>query len=198
MPDRRTLTLDTARLQLRPLRPADAPALFAIHADPEFARYWSSPPWTALAQAEQLIAQDQIDLATGEHIRLGIVRKDDGALLGTCTLYKIHESNRRAEIGYGLGPAYWGAGYAQEAVRALLDFGFADAAAGGLGLHRVEADIDPENQGSAKLLERLGFSLEGRLRERWIVAGVISDSAIYGLLQRDWRAAGSAAQAGAE
>jgi ribosomal-protein-alanine N-acetyltransferase len=198
MPDHRTLTLSTPRLQVRPLQPADAPALFAIHADPEFARFWSSPPWTALAQAEQLIAQDQIDLATGEHIRLGIVRKEDGALLGSCTLFKIHEGNRRAELGYGLGPAFWGAGYAQEAVRALLDFGFADAAAGGLGLHRVEADIDPDNQGSAKLLERLGFSLEGRLRERWIVAGVVSDSAIYGLLQRDWRAAGSAAQAGAE
>lgn len=192
MPDHRQLSLSTPRLRLRPLTNADAPALFAIHADPKFTRFWSSPPWTALAQAEQLIAQDQIDLAAGEHIRLGIVRKEDGALLGSCTLYKIHIANRRAEIGYGLGPAFWGAGYAQEAVRALLDFGFADAAAGGLGLHRVEADIDPENQGSAKLLERLGFSLEGRLRERWIVAGVISDSAIYGLLQRDWRAAGSA------
>ncbi|MFN4115470.1 MAG: GNAT family N-acetyltransferase [Inhella sp.] len=189
MTDRRTLTLDTARLQLRALQPADAPALFAIHAAPEFARYWSSPPWTALTQAEQLIAQDQIDLATGEHIRLGIVRKADGALLGSCALDKLHGSNRRAEIGYGLGPAYWGSGYALEAVRVLLDFGFADAAAGGLGLHRVEADIDPENRGSAKLLERLGFSLEGRLRERWIVAGVISDSAIYGLLQCDWRRA---------
>lgn len=54
-------------------------------------------------------------------------------------------------------------------------------------MHRVEADIDPDNSASAKLLERLGFRLEGRLRERWIVAGVVSDSAMYGLLAREWR-----------
>jgi ribosomal-protein-alanine N-acetyltransferase len=186
MPDHRQLSLITPRLRLRPLMPADAPALFAIHADPEFTRFWSSPPWTEVAQAERLIAQDQLDLAGGEHIRLGFERLEDGALLGSGSLFKIHASNRRAEIGYGLGPAFWGAGYAREAVGALLDFGFRDSALGGLGLNRVEADIDPDNLGSAKLLERLGFRLEGRLRERWIVAGVVSDSAIYGLLQRDY------------
>ncbi len=196
MPDYRTLSLRTPRLQLRPLRPADAPALFAIHADPEFARFWSSAPWTELAQAERLIAQDQLDLAGGEAIRLGIERREDGVLLGSCTLFKIHAMNRRAELGYGLGPAFWSQGYAREAVGALLDFGFADAGQsgqGGLGLHRVEADIDPENLGSARLLERLGFRREGLLRERWIVSGLVSDSAIYGLLQREWQARGAGA-----
>jgi len=189
MSDFRTLELGSERLLLRPLRAADAPALFAIHADPAFARFWSSPPWTEMAQAEQLIAQDQLDLAAGEHVRLGISRRHDDRLLGSCTLFKIHATNRRAELGYGLGPAFWGLGYAQEAVRTLLGFGFADKARGGLGLHRVEADIDPDNEASARLLTRLGFSLEGRLRERWIVGGVVSDSAIYGLLQRDWKPA---------
>lgn len=194
MPDHRTLVLGSARLRLRALQMSDAPALFAIHADPEFARFWSSPPWTEMAQAEQLIAQDQIDLAGGEHVRLGIERLEDGALLGSCTLFKIHAGNRRAELGYGLGPAHWGKGYAQEAVSALLGFGFADVEQGGLGLHRVEADIDPANQGSARLLERLGFQREGLLRERWIVSGVVSNSAIYGLLQPEWKAAGGGLQ----
>lgn len=186
MADQRLLHLRTERLRLRPLCAADADSLFAIHADPEFARYWSSPPWTERAQAEQLIAKDQQDLAQGEHVRLGIERCADGALLGSCTLYKIHAGNRRAELGYGLAPWHWGQGYAREAVAALLDWGF-----GPLGLHRVEADIDPDNQASAQLLERLGFRLEGRLRERWIVAGLVSDSAIYGLLAREWRARAS-------
>jgi len=182
MPDYRTLQLPTERLLLRPLRDRDTQALFGIHSDPQFARYWSSAPWTELAQAEQLIAQDQRDLAAGEHVRLGIRRRADEALLGTCTLFKIHAGNRRAELGYGLAPCHWGQGYASEAVGALLDWGF-----GPLALHRVEADIDPENQASAKLLGRLGFQLEGRLRERWIVAGQMSDSAIYGLLAREWQ-----------
>lgn len=183
MPDHRKLSLFSPRLRLRPLTPDDADALFAIHSDPAFTRFWSSGPWTQRAQALSLIEQDQRDLAEGEHVRLGIERISDGALLGTCTLYKIHPSNRRAEVGYGLGPAHWGQGYAREAVRALLDWGF-----GVLQLHRVEADIDPANTASAALLTRLGFQLEGRLRERWIVDGVVSDSAMYGLLAREWSA----------
>ncbi|MFO1253250.1 MAG: GNAT family N-acetyltransferase [Inhella sp.] len=186
MPDHRDLQLFTERLHLRPLRADDAQALFSIHSDPAFTRYWSSAPWTELAQAQQLIEQDQLDLARGEHVRLGLVRRADDALLGTCTLYKIHAGNRRAEVGYGLGPRHWGQGYAREAVAALLDWGF-----GPLNLHRVEADIDPENRASAQLLQRLGFQLEGRLRERWIVAGQVSDSAIYGLLAREWKARAS-------
>lgn len=181
MLDHRALSLISPRLRLRPLTLHDADALFAIHSDPRFTRFWSSAPWTERAQAEALIAQDQADLAQGEHVRLGIERSADGALLGTCTLFKIHPTNRRAELGYGLGPNHWGQGYAQEAVRALLDWGF-----GTLNLHRVEADIDPANTASAALLTRLGFQLEGRLRERWIVDGVMSDSAMYGLLAREW------------
>jgi ribosomal-protein-alanine N-acetyltransferase len=181
MPDHRALCLNSPRLRLRPLTLHDADALFTIHSDPQFTRFWSSAPWTARAQAEALITQDQADLAQGEHVRLGIERLDGGALLGTCTLFKIHPTNRRAELGYGLGPAHWGQGYAQEAVRALLGWGF-----GTLNLHRVEADIDPANTASAALLTRLGFQVEGRLRERWIVDGVVSDSAMYGLLAREW------------
>jgi len=56
-------------------------------------------------------------------------------------------------------------------------------------LHRLEADIDPRNAASAKTLERLGFRREGLMRERWIVEGVVSDSAVYGLLASEWRTA---------
>ncbi len=67
-----------------------------------------------------------------------------------------------------------------EAARGLIDCAFAT-----LGFRRIEADIDPRNHSSAKLLERLGFVREGILRERWLVADEVSDSAIYGLLRSD-------------
>ena len=89
---------------------------------------------------------------------------------------------QRAEIGFGLQSAYWGKGYMSEAARAVVDCGF-DV----LRLHRIEADIDPRNRASARVLEKLGFVREGLLRERWIVDGEISDSAIYGLLRTDRR-----------
>ena len=69
-----------------------------------------------------------------------------------------------------------------EALQALLEFGF-----GELDLNRIDADIDPRNSASARTLERLGFTKEGYLRERWIVGDEVSDTAIYGLLRREWK-----------
>lgn len=180
------LPLRTPRLTLRPLAAPDAESLFAIFSDPEVMRYWSTPPWTTMAQAQAFIERDHAGLESGEHLRLGIERTADGALLGQCTLFGISRGCRRAEMGYCLGRPHWGQGHVHEALCALLDYGF-----GPLELNRVEADIDPRNAASAKVLERLGFLKEGHLRERWIVAGEVSDSALYGLLRRDWRAAGA-------
>ena len=178
-----TLTLATARLDLRPLVLDDAPALFAIFSDPEVQRYGSSPPWADLPVAVAAIERDLKAAADGVCFRLGLFRRGDDRLLGTCTLFHIDEQCRRAEIGYALASSAWGQGYAAEAIRALLAYGF-----GEMKLNRVEADIDPLNLPSARALERHGFVREGLLRERWIVGGVKSDSAMYGLLAADFEA----------
>jgi ribosomal-protein-alanine N-acetyltransferase len=177
------LTLHTERLDLRPLAPSDADGLFALRSDPVVQRYGSGI-WTDPQQAHARIADNQRDMAAGQVVELAILRREDAAMLGTCTLFHHDAACRRAEIGYALIVPAWGRGYASEAATALLDWGFAH-----MGLNRVEADIDPRNTGSARVLERLGFALEGQLRERWIVAGEKSDSAIYGLLAGEWRAA---------
>lgn len=177
------LVLPTPRLDLRPLRPADAAAVFALHADPEAMRYWSTPPWDDLALAQAMIQSDQDGMAAGDHIRLALTRRSDGRLVGLCSLFAFNLSCRRAEIGYLLARDCWGQGLMHEALTALLDYGF-----GVLDLNRVEADIDPRNSSSQRTLRRLGFQLEGTLRERWIVAGAVSDTGLYGLLRRDWLA----------
>src|SRR5206468_5842893 len=89
----------------------------------------------------------------------------------------------RAEIGFSLTRQYRSQGYMGEGLRGFIDYAFS-----ALGMNRLEADIDPRNVGSAKTLERLGFVREGYLRDRWIVAGEVSDTALYGLLRRDWPA----------
>jgi RimJ/RimL family protein N-acetyltransferase len=175
------ITLRTKRLLLRPLGEADAPSLFEAFSDPRVMRYWSTPPWSSLDAAHALVERDLKAMASGEYVRLGIERREDQRLLGNCTLFKIDGQCRRAEIGYGLAYAAWGHGYMHEALLALLEFGFAE-----LTLNRVEADIDPRNEPSARSLERLGFRKEGYLRERWIVGTEVSDSALYGLLLSDW------------
>jgi len=175
------LTLRTERLLLRPFRDSDAPALFAMFSDERVTRYLARPPWTSVDQANTYIATCNAALAAGESVRLGLETLDGGALIGECVLFHFAEESRRAELGYSLAPDAWGHGFMQEAARAMLDFAFAD-----LGLNRIEAEIDPRNGPSARILERLAFRREGLLRERWIVAGEVSDSGLYGLLRSDW------------
>lgn len=174
--------LPAARVTLRALTAADAPALFGFFSDPEVTRYWSRPPMTHLAQARTLVRDIRAGYRSGDSLQLGVERNSDRSLIGTCTLFHFNRNCRRAEIGYALGSAYWGQGLMHEALQTLLTFAFED-----LSLHRLEADIDPRNAASARSLDRLGFVKEGHLRERWIVADVISDSDVYGLLRREWQ-----------
>lgn len=102
-------------------------------------------------------------------------------LVGTCTLAYIDRVNRRAELGFALGRAYWGRGYMAAALPVVLDFAFCR-----LGLHRVFADADPRNAPSIRALERQGFRREGLLRHHYLVQGEPQDAVVYGLLQSEW------------
>ena len=174
---------DTPRLRLRALVDTDATALFAIYKDPEAMRYWSHPAMTDIAEAEALLRAIESHAGPQTLFEWGIARREDDLVIGTCTLHRIDRQHRRAELGYILRRDLWGRGLAHEALTALVNHAF-----GALGLHRLEADIDPRNVGSIRSVERLGFKLEGRLRERYFLAGEIQDSAIYGLLAPDWTA----------
>jgi len=175
-------TIESARLRIRSLREDDVDALFAVFGDREVMRYASRPALADRDAAAAYLAGILQDFAHRQLFQWGVARRDDDVVIGTVTLFSLSAQNRRAEIGYMFARAHWGAGYAGEAVGAVVDHAFA---ADGLGLIRIEADIDPRNGPSAKLLERLGFRHEGTLRDRWIVNGEVSDSGLYGLLARD-------------
>ena len=91
------------------------------------------------------------------------------------------------EVGFALGRSAWGHGLATGALEVLINFAF-DA----LDLHRLEADVDPENESSLRVLERQGFRREGYLRERWHHLGEIRDTVFLGLLRREWSRVGAA------
>jgi RimJ/RimL family protein N-acetyltransferase len=175
-------TLDAPRVRLRWLTDADVDALFAIFSDREMMRYWSTPAMQERAEAETLLARIRGHFADRTGFQWGVERKQDGRLLGTCTLFHVDAANRRAELGYALASAHWKQGYMGEALTALLDYAF-----GPVNLRRLEADVDPRNLNSLRILGRLGFRQEGLLRERWDVAGDVQDSAVLGLLAREWR-----------
>jgi len=175
--------LHTERLLLRWLDERDVDAHFAVFSDPEVTRYWSASPWTERAQAVEAIADTLANYADGSGLRFGIVLQATGELIGNASLHHFFEQNRRCEIGYALGSRHWGQGYAYEALHALIGHGFE-----ALDLNRIEADIDPRNGASGRVLEKLGFRKEGYMPERWIVHGEPADTVNYGLLRRYWDA----------
>ncbi|WP_112248440.1 GNAT family N-acetyltransferase [Kribbella monticola] len=177
-----TPTLQTARLRLRAVTSVDADALFALHSNAYVLRYWDSPPWSDRARAAHFIAASEQMATEGSGVRLAMDRLSDGTFVGWCSLTRWNPEYRSASLGYCLGEAAWGNGYATEGARALLHWAF-----GTLDLNRVQAEADTRNAASARVLEKLGFLREGTLREDCIVNGEVSDSWVYGLLRRDWQ-----------
>jgi ribosomal-protein-alanine N-acetyltransferase len=176
-----TPTLQTERLTLRPFTDADGDALYALHSNAHVLRYWDSPPWTDRARADRFIATCRQLADEGSGARVALERSD-GTFIGWCGLTRWNPDYRSASLGYCLGEAAWGHGYATEAARALLQWAFDT-----LDLNRVQAEADTRNAASARVLEKLGFVHEGTLREDCIVSGEVSDSWVFGLLRREWR-----------
>ena len=174
------IELETVRLKLRELKPDDEEALFEIYSDKEAMKYWDSLPFTTLSQASDMISNAKEWWESGDSICLAVEESNSNLVIGAMSLFNFHQESKRAEIGYILKRSYWGYGFMTEALIKTIDYSFFD-----LGLNRLEADIDPDNSASAKLLKKLGFSLEGRLKQRWIVNGNVSDSEIYGLVRYD-------------
>ena len=176
--------LEGRRILLRWLTERDLDALFAIFSHDEVMRFWSEPAFADRTRARRLLDRIHDGFRRKTLFQWGVVLKDgEDVPIGTCTLSRLDAANRRAEIGFVLNRPFWGEGYMSEALRVLLDFAF-----GPLNLHRIEADVDPRNGPSLRLLRRLGFRSEGHLRERWLVNGEAQDSLFLGLLRREWLA----------
>jgi RimJ/RimL family protein N-acetyltransferase len=174
--------LVTQRLALRWLDDGDAAAQFVLFSDPAV-MHFIREPWTQMSQAEEMLEQALASYRDGSNLIFGVELRETGELIGNVNLHRFFESNRRCEVGYAIASAHQGRGYATEALAAVIEYGFRT-----LDLNRFEADINPANTASARVLERLGFRQEGLMRERWIIRGTKQDSAFYGLLKSDWDA----------
>ncbi|MDX1459973.1 MAG: GNAT family protein [Xanthomonadales bacterium] len=183
MPEpRNAVRLETPRLVLCAITDAHAPDYYRIYSDPECMRYWSQQPAASEQESLERVEADIEMLNAGRGLLWSMLL--DGRAIGKCVLFHFDEQNRRAEVGYLLSREYWGQGLASEAMGEMIRHAFE-----ALGLHRLEADTDPLNRASIRLLERLGFEREGTFRDRWRVYGEWQDSAMFGLLKPDWERA---------
>jgi ribosomal-protein-alanine N-acetyltransferase len=174
--------LETPRLVLREIARDDAPALFAIYEDRQHMRWYGIEPYPDLAAVEARIR------TLGELRRLAnpgtpwaITSKHDGAFIGTCGLFGWNRSWRKCSVGYEIAKAAQGNGYMQEALTAALAWGFQTMA-----LNRIDAQVHPNNLRSVKLLHRLRFEEEGRLRQAAYWSNRFHDMLQFSLLREDW------------
>jgi RimJ/RimL family protein N-acetyltransferase len=175
------VTLVTDRLVLRRFRPADVEALAAYRSDPAVARYQSWAVPLSTEEAVELVRVFQAgDPAEPGWFQYAIARRDEDGLIGDIGVNR-HENGLQAEIGYTLARAWWGRGYAYEAVSRLLDQLFLVDR-----LRRVSADTDARNEASARLLDRLGFRREGLRRAHSFIKEEWTDDLLFGLLADEW------------
>lgn len=177
-------TLVTERLVLRELRLDDAAAVSAGAGDKRVARYLlqvPSPYPVALARRWILGRLDWWN--EGRGVTLAIARRTSPQLLvGTVSLRRFAR-DRRAELGYWLAASAWNFGFATEACRAIVDFGFRE-----LDLARIYAQVLAGNQASVHVLEKLGMVHEGIKRQHVRKGLKLCDVLIYGLLREEWSA----------
>ncbi|MEU1541270.1 GNAT family N-acetyltransferase [Actinacidiphila glaucinigra] len=172
--------LETSRLRVRRFRPGDAPALAAYRSDPAVARYqgWSEP--VSREEAAGLVAGfAAADPGAPGWFQYAVELTATGELIGDIGV-RLHDNRMQADLGFTLARAHQGHGYATEAVTALLDRLFTEG-----GLHRVSAECDARNTASARLLERVGFRLEGRRPAHSWIKGEWTDDLLFGLLADD-------------
>lgn len=172
-------TLETERLRIRPYREDDVAELLPLVGTREVAA-------TTLRITHPYTEEDArafLELAREpDKLWLAVTLRSDGRQIGGIGL-RIDPQHRHAELGYWLGVPYWGKGYATEASRELLRYGFED-----LALHRIFATHFKHNPTSGRILKKIGMTYEGCQREHLLKWGEFVDSEMYGMLRREWEA----------
>ena len=173
--------LETQRLRVRAFREADLDAIEVVHGDDETTFFLPYGTWRTAEDREAWHDRVRVLLAAGTGVQFVLEERETGRVIGACVVFRHDEGSARAEIGYVLGRAHWGRGLMREALEAVVAHAF-----GPWGLRRLEAEVDPDNARSDRVVRSLGFVEEGRLRKRWSAKGRTYDTRIFGLLREEW------------
>ncbi|MFB4210956.1 GNAT family N-acetyltransferase [Shouchella sp. JSM 1781072] len=173
-------SFSTPRLLLRELTLDDAPSLLPIWSDIRVTRYMKIDRLTTEEEARQLISLLKSQVKAGQSSRYAIILKDTNTVIGTCGFDRFHSEHESGTISYELSKTCWGKGYASEALFEIIKDGFTR-----LGLHRIEARIEPENDRSYHALHKLGFMHEGRLRGALKKGDKFVDQLVFSILSEE-------------
>ena len=175
------IKINSNNLFLKPLTKENVTDLFALHADKEVQHYTDVDIFKSLNEAQKFIIETAKIAETKDFLFLGIFSRATKDFLGTIRLYHIDYKHRFATIGFQLMKDYWGRGYMHEGLQIFLKFCFNE-----LELNRIEAQTFVKNERGIKVLEKLEFVREGRLRENFLIDEKFEDSFLYSLLKKDF------------
>ena len=168
--------LETERLVLRKVEAGDIEDIFRYTNDPVFYETMGRPsPFSAertRAWVESFVDKPGIWV---------MVRKADDMVIGDCGFCQVHEQAGRGEVSYALGQAYWNRGYATEAAKRVIQFGFEE-----LGFNRIQAICNVANAASERVLQKAGLQYEGTLRHYIHHEGIPLDMKMYAVLKEDF------------
>lgn len=167
------------RLSIRDFTTPDISAVHEYASDPEVTR-WSTWGPNTLEQTTSFVEDAAQAHLNSERSAYSLAAVLDGNAIGSVAVWTIDPYDHNGELGYTFHRTYWGNGYATEAVSLLLEFGF-----NALQLERIGATCHPGNIGSIRVLEKSGFTLEGRLRSHRLVRGARRDSLLYSILREE-------------
>lgn len=174
-------TLMTDRLTLRSLSAMDADDMFEYSSLPSLTRYLLWSPHKSRSYTLDYLRYIESRYAVGDFYDWAVTEKNGGKMIGTCGFTRIDTVNQLGEIGYVLNPAFHGKGYATEAAREVLRFGFEE-----LGLHRIEARFMVGNTASEEVMKKLGMSFEGFERDSVFVKGSYRTVGKYAILSEEF------------
>lgn len=176
-----SLPLHSSRLLLRAYATDDVEPTYAYYSDVKVSRYLLSEPFT-LEDAREAVERRRTQThPANPGDALSLVVEHQGRLVGDVTLRLLGEHSSMGEIGWSFNPAYGGRGFATEAAAVLLQLAFEH-----YNMHRVKAQMDARNTGSARLCERLGMTKEAHLRQDWWSKGEWTDTFVYAVLAAEW------------
>lgn len=178
------LPIDTERLRLRSFQKSDLDAMMAYHALPDVQRYldWKARDRGEVKTALEAMVKQKRLTRPGEIIHLAVTRKSDDLLIGQISLRWTDATAGQAELRFIFSPFHRKQGYASEAVRAAMDYGFDN-----FNFHRIFARCAGKNQASARLLKNLGMRLEAHYREHALFQGEWDEELHFAILDREWR-----------
>lgn len=173
-------TIETRRLNLRAFTLSDAPRVRLLAGEREIAATTALIPHPYPdGEADRWISAHPAAFESGQSVTFAIERREGSVLIGAIGL-EFHPKHNRAEVGYWIGREFWGQGYATEALKTVLTYGFSR------GVHRIWAEHFAHNPASGRVLQKAGMKHEGTLRHHMVKWDQPVDCEVYGILSTEF------------